>query len=94
MPDLPELYEALDNHLRGLLDLVGVKSENYDEGHIITAAISALCAAIEVKQTQEFHEYLNRDSEIEEDYDRSSLWDWDGRQWRPIEEETTTTEGE
>lgn len=71
MPDLPELYEALDNHLQGLLDLVGKTVDSYDEGYIVTAAISALCAAIEVKQTQELHDMLNWEDKMQKDYDEA-----------------------
>ncbi len=57
MPDLPELYFELDVALRVLL-----KIEN-DKGTVISSGyVSALCAAIEVKQTQELHVVLNSEA--------------------------------
>ncbi|KKN47722.1 hypothetical protein LCGC14_0660450 [marine sediment metagenome] len=59
MPDLPELYEALDDALRYfLVYLYTANAETQPTPH--TEYVSALCAAIEVKQTQELNEFMNR----------------------------------
>lgn len=76
MPDLPELYEVLDSLLREMLS--SGKSFEYEQ--VLAKKVSALCAAIEVKQTQELHEMLNEEDHIEK--------------WHTghFEEKTTTTE--
>ncbi len=53
MPDLPELYEALDDNLTLFL------GANKPDAVVRSRFILALCAAIEVKQTQELHGALN-----------------------------------
>ena len=56
MPDLPELYAALDENLEMFLHA------NKEEGTARARFISALCAAIEVKEGQELQEYLNSET--------------------------------
>ncbi len=104
MPDLPELYEALDNQLDGLLKDIA----DGDKDGAFYWRVSALCAAIEVKQSQEFHEYLNKPNKLTVEYLRpimqkaaktkncsgygldSSDFDWDF--FGEAIEGTTTTE--
>ncbi len=61
MPDLPELYKRLDAALEALH-----KSENNQVVITGSAMVSALCAAIEVKQSQELHDLLNQKEEKDE----------------------------
>lgn len=84
MPDLPELYEALDKDLTNLLHLHNLLSLKAQYAEIV----SALCAAIEVKQTQELHEMLNDDSEVDVLWDRIDKLTW---KIPDVEEKETTT---
>ena len=59
MPDLPELYEALDDALEAMF--IFVANEDTGGTERISPVIAALCAAIEVKQTQELHEIMNEE---------------------------------
>ncbi len=81
MPDLPELYEALDDVLGALL---ANEFSTYTQFEI-AARIEALCAAIEVKQSQELHEWMNKSTTPEAE----ALWDRiDKLTWEiPSEEE-------
>ncbi len=67
MPDLPELYEALDIELAYIVGRHRVKFSD-EEMQLMTSIVSALCAAIEVKQSQELHEYLNRPNRLTIEY--------------------------
>ena len=60
MPDLPELYEALDNEL-ARLNLIDpfAHDEQWKYQLEKSQRVLALCAAIEAKQTQERDELLN-----------------------------------
>ena len=53
MPDLPELYDALDSATSYLLRIASEEKPHVDSLSTQSQFVSALCAAIEVKQTQE-----------------------------------------
>ena len=55
MPDLPELYDALDSATIYLLRIASEEKPNVDSLSTQSQFVSALCAAIEVKQPQELH---------------------------------------
>ena len=74
MPDLPELYAALDENLEMFLHA------NKEEGTARARFISALCSAIEVKQAQEFHEFMNSEAT------------WSGHQEEETEAQTPSAE--
>ena len=64
MPDLPELYEALDAELKRLFNnmskrYVGEWDWDQEVTDSSSRLVSALSAAIEVKQSQELHDLLN-----------------------------------
>ena len=85
MPDLPELYEALDIELAYIVGRQRVKFSD-GEMDLMTSIVSALCAAIEIKQTQELHEFLNE----------GATWSHAGtpeEMWDKMDEENTTATG-
>ncbi len=79
MPDLPELYEALDAELKRLFNnmskrYVGEWDWDQEVTDSSSRLVSALSAAIEVKQTQELHDLLN-DKEWRSSEEMFDKWD-------------------
>ena len=68
---LTELYEALDEQLDNFLHLNNLLNLKVQ----YAAIVSALCAAIEIKQTQELHEFLNEGATWSHAGTPEEMWD-------------------